>query len=268
VNIRPAFNDMGTGAFSALAVVTALRHRELTGRGQRVETSLLGTAMALGNQLLSWFAATDPPLEEAFRAELAEARAREADYGEQRRIWEKHYLRGGHGNIYFRHYRTKDGFVSVGCLTPQLNARFRAVTGLRDPRSEGGTDLSTADAYDQLAGLVREAEDVFKGRTTDEWIKALKIGGVPCGRLNFPPEALNDPQLLANQFVVEVEHPLLGTYKTFGPPIRMDASPVRIRSSAPQLDEHTDSVLAELGYGVDEIAELRTAGAIGAPPTD
>ncbi|MEX1103795.1 MAG: CoA transferase, partial [Dehalococcoidia bacterium] len=210
INIRPAFNDMGTGAFSALGIVAALRHRDATGEGQRIETSLLGTAMALGNQLLSWFGATDPPNDEAFFADIAAARGRGAEYAEQRAIWEDRYLRGGIGNVYFRHYRTRDGFVSVGCLSPQLNQRFRAVTGLHDPRTEPGFDLGSSEGLARMKQLVVEAEAVFAGRTTSEWIAALKAGGVPCGRFNFPPEALNDPQLLDNGFVVQVEHPLLG----------------------------------------------------------
>ncbi len=267
INIRPAFNDMGTGAFSALGIVAALRHRDLTGEGQRVETSLLGTAMALGHQLLSWFGATDPPVDEAFFEEIAEARGRGAEYAEQRAIWEKRYMRGGFGNIYFRHYRTSDGFVSVGCLSPQLNARFRAVTGVHDPRTEPGFDIGVEGAQERLQQTLDEAEAVFRERTSVEWIAALKAGGVPCGRFNFPPEALNDPQLLENEFVVEVEHPLLGPYKTFGPPLRMDATPTRIRSSAPLLDEHTDAVMAEIGLPSEEIARLRAAGVVGSLAT-
>ena len=264
INIRPAFNDMGTGAFSALGIVAALRHRDRTGEGQRVETSLLGTAMALGHQLLSWFAATDPPVEEAFTAEISAARERGAEYAEQRAIWEDHYMRGGFGNIYFRHYRTRDGFVSVGCLSPQLNARFRAVTGLHDPRTDAGFDMGAEGAREILQQTLAEAERLFTQRTTGEWIAALRKGGVPCGRFNFPPEALNDPQLLDNGFVVEVEHPLLGAYKTFGPALRMDATPTAIRSSAPLLDEHTDEVLRELGFGAADVARLREAGVVGA----
>ncbi|MEJ5221926.1 MAG: CoA transferase, partial [Tepidiforma sp.] len=146
MNIRPAFNDMATGAFSALGVVAALLHRERTGEPLRLETSLLGTAMALGNQLLSWFAATDPPRDEAFRAALAAARAAGADFEAQRRIYEQTYLRGSAANIYFRVYRTSDGFVAVGCLSPALNARFRAVTGLHDPRTEPGWDFDAPGA--------------------------------------------------------------------------------------------------------------------------
>ncbi len=264
VNIRPAFNDMGTGAFSALGVVAALRHRDLTGEGQRVETSLLGTAMALGHQLLSWFAATDPPSDEAFREQIADARAHGAGYAEQRAIWEQNYLRGGYANIYFRHYRTSDGFVSVGCLSPQLNARFRAVTGVHDPRTEPGFDLGAPEARERLTLLVRQVEELFASKASDEWIGLLRAGGVPCGRLNFPPDAMRDPQLTENGFVVELEHPLFGAYRTFGPALRMDATPTSIRSSAPLLDQHTDSFLAELGFPADEIHRLRATGVVGA----
>jgi crotonobetainyl-CoA:carnitine CoA-transferase CaiB-like acyl-CoA transferase len=115
-----------------------------------------------------------------------------------------------------------------------------------------------------LKELVVETEAIFAGRTTAEWIATLKAGGVPCGRFNFPPEALNDPQLLDNDFIVEVEHPLLGAYKTFGPVLRMDRTPVSIRSSAPLLDEHTDEVLAELGFSEEQVREWRECAVVGA----
>jgi crotonobetainyl-CoA:carnitine CoA-transferase CaiB-like acyl-CoA transferase len=264
MNIRPAYNDMGTGCLSALAVTAALRHRDLTGEGQRVETSLLGTAIALAHQLVSWFAATDPPLEEAFRAEVADARARGEGFEAQRAIWERHFTRGGYANIYFRHYRTKDGFISVGCLSPSLNARFRAVTGLADPRTGPGFDMGTPEGYDRLTVLVREAEDLFASRSSGEWLAALRAGGVPCGPLNFPPDVFHDEQVLANGYVMEIDHPALGPYRTFAPPIRMDATPTRVRSAPPLLDQHTDEVLRELGFTGDEVADLRGRGIAGA----
>jgi crotonobetainyl-CoA:carnitine CoA-transferase CaiB-like acyl-CoA transferase len=265
VNIRPAFNDMGTGMLSALAVVAALRHRDLTGEGQRVETSLLSTALALSHQLVSWFAATDPPLEEAFNAQVAEARARGAGFEEQRAIWENLYTRGGFANIYFRHYRTADGFISVGCLSPALNARFRKVTGITDPRTTPGFDLGSAVAKPLLDALVSETEALFASRPTAAWIDALRAGGVPCGRLNFPPDVFHDPQILANEYVVEIDHPALGPYKTFAPPLRMDGTPTRVQGPPPLLDEHTDEVLELLGFDGEARAALRAAGVVGHP---
>lgn len=264
INIRPAFNDMGTGAFSALGVVAALRHRDLTGKGQRIETSLLGTAMALGNQLISWFGATDAARDEPFREHMAALRASGAGFAEQRQLWEDTYVRGAFANIYFRVYRTADGFVAVGCLSPQLNARFRKVTGIHDPRTEPGFDLGTDEARRRLAALVTELETLFASKSNAHWLETLKAGGVPCGPLNFPPEAMFEPQLVENGFVVELEHPLFGPYRTFGPPIKMDETPTAIRSSAPLLDEHTDAVLTELGFDRNQIGELRSNGTAGA----
>ncbi len=263
VNIRPAYNDMGTGCLSAFGVVAALRHRDLTGHGQRVETSLLGTAISLANQLVSWFAATDPPREEAFREEVAAIRAEGGGFEEQRAAWERQFTAGGYANVYFRHYRTKDGFISVGCLSPTLNARFRAVTALEDPRTEPGFDMGTPEGYDRLTVLVRQAEDLFAAATTAEWIARLRPGGVPCGPLNFPPDVFRDEHILANEYVMEIDHPAFGPYKTFSPPVRMDLTPTRVQGPPPLLDEHTDSVLAELGFDEGEVAGLRSVGITG-----
>ena len=262
-NIRPAYIDMGTGFLSALGVVAALRHRDKTGEGQRVQTSLLSTGLTLANQLVSWFAATDPPLEEAFDADLAEAQARGAGYEEQRGVWEKHFMRGAYGNIYFRHYRTKDGFISIGCLSTTLNARFRKVTGVADPRLETDFDLSTSAGYDSITEMIRQAEAILSGRTTAEWIADFQAGGVPCGPFNFPPQVFHDEQVLANEFVAELDHPLIGPYKTFASPIRMEKTPTRIRSSSPPLDADTDAILAELGFSDQEIADFRASRVVG-----
>ena len=262
-NIRPAYIDMGTGFLSALGVVTALRHRDKTGEGQRVQTSLLSTGLTLANQLVSWFAATDPPLEEAFDADLVEAQTRGAGYEEQRAVWEKHFMRGAYGNIYFRHYRTRDGFISIGCLSPALNARFRKVTGVVDPRIEPAFDLSTTEGYDRVTEMIGQSEAILSGRTTNDWIAAFQAGGVPCGPFNFPPQVFHDEQVLANEFVVELDHPLIGPYKTFAPPIRMERTPTRIRGSSPPLDADTDAILGELGFSDTEVTELRAAGVVG-----
>jgi formyl-CoA transferase len=213
---------------------------------------------------VSWFAAADAVHEEGYRAEMAEARERGASFEEQRAIWERTFVPGGFANIYFRHYRTADGFISVGCLSPGLNARFRAVTGLVDPRQEPGFDLGSPEARPRLAKLVAEAEALFASRTSRDWLTALQAGGVPCGPFNFPPDVFHDEQILANEYLVEIDHPAIGPYITFAPPLRMDATPARVQGPPPLLDEHTDSVLADLGFDVEAIAALRRAGVAGA----
>lgn len=86
---------------------------------------------------------------------------------------------------------------------------------------------------------------------------------MPCGPFNFPPQVFHDEQVLANEFVVELYHPLIGPYKTFATPIRMERTPTRLRSSSPPLDADTDAILAELGFTDAQVAELRAAKVVG-----
>jgi crotonobetainyl-CoA:carnitine CoA-transferase CaiB-like acyl-CoA transferase len=264
VNVRPAYTDAATGILSALGVVAALRHRDATGEGQRVVTSLLQTGLVIGANVTNWFAATDPPVWDEFRQQLEALRSEGAGYAQQRALYDRTVLGGSYGNIYFRHYRTADGFISVGSLSPTVNARFRKVTGITDPRTEPDFVPGTVEAWDALTDLIRRAEDCFRTRTTAEWIEALHAGGVPCGPFNFPTEVFEDPQILENDFVVELEHPLLGAYKTFAPPIRMEKTPTSVHRHAPVLGEHTEEVLAEAGFEPGSIERLLASGVAGA----
>ncbi len=261
--IRPAYADMGTGFLSALAVVAALLHRDRTGEGQRVETSLLSTALALGANILHRFEALDAGVWQDFAEELGRLRANGADVGAQQALFYRTVQSTGIGNIYFRHYRTRDGFVSVGCLSPGLYARLRAATGLEDPRQREGFDARSPEGYDALVAFVREAEDLFRTRSSAEWIRQLRAAGVPCGPFHFPTEVFDDEQVRANDYLVELEHPSLGRYETFATPIRLSGSPARAERASPLLDADTDEVLAEHGFSLDRIAKLRAAGAIG-----
>lgn len=263
-SIRPAYNDVGTGFLSALAVTAALLHREQTGIGQRVETSLLSTSIAFGNQLVSWFAATDPPVMEELARGLDELRASGGSYEQQRQLWADAMVPAGYANVYFRHYKTSDGFVSVGCLSPALNARFRRATGINDPRvDDPGFDLGADGSFDRLTTMVRAAEDLFRARSTAKWIETLRADGVPCSPFNLPTEVMDDPQVRSNGYMIDLEHPILGAYKTFAPPLRMDRTPVEARGSSPLLDADTDVVLNELGFTAGQIDSLRADGVVG-----
>jgi len=262
--VRPATSDMGTGFLSALAVVAALRHRDLTGEGQRVQTSLLSTAITLSNNLLNWFAATDPDVIEQFEGELGKLRASGAGFDEQKDLWRKHMVAGADTNIYFRHYRTSDGFVSVGALSPALHARFRKLLDVVDPQTREGFDHANPAHLAEAHAMVAAVEAKVASRSTEHWISVLREGGVPCGPFNFPTEVFDDPQVVANDFVVEIDHQTVGPYRTFAPPIRMDRTPTRVQSPSPTLDAHTDQVLHEIGFDGADIAALRSAGVVGA----
>jgi glutaryl-CoA transferase len=260
VNIRPAYNDVGTGALAALGVVAALRHRDLTGEGQRVETSLLATALLFGQTIVGRFPDLVGDTVERFHAEIAELRARGGSFEDERNLY-RDRIAGGEGvlRFYFRHYRTADAMVSVGCLSNALYDRFHAVTGLPDPRSNPAYRFATPG----FETLVTRAEEVFRETTTSEWLARFRAAGVPCARYNLPTEVLDDPQVVANHYAVDLDHPTLGHHQVPGPPIRFDRTPTSARVAAPTLDQDTDAVLAELGFSAEWIAAWRAGGVVG-----
>jgi crotonobetainyl-CoA:carnitine CoA-transferase CaiB-like acyl-CoA transferase len=258
-----AISDAATSFLLTAAVASALYHRLQTGAGQRIETSNLSSALNCQLQSLNWFAASDPPLIERFEQQLAELRALGADFSAMQAARARVLGRAAGANIYYRYFRTRDGYISVGAISPDLARRYRAATGIEDPRQRPGWDADSPADRRLLDDLTGQAEEVFRSRSTDEWVAAFTAHRVPHGRVNFPEETLEDPQVLANGYIAELEHPLVGTYRTPAPPIRMSATPLAIASPAAALDQHTDEVLQELGFTAAEIERLRAAGAAG-----
>ncbi len=261
--VQPAYVDVSTGFLAALGVVSALRHRDRTGCGQRVHTSLLSTALALGSSLVHQFRDLDQRREQELRSELAELRERGEPFEVQQERFYERAQPATRGNVYYRHFRTADGYISVGCLSPALYRKLRAATGLEDPRLEAGFDAESAAGRAELSAFERRAEQLFASRTTATWLEQLRQHGVPCGPFSFPHEVMDDPQVNANGYLIELEHRRLGPYRTFAPPIRFDATPSRAKSAAPALDADRESVLTELGYSSLEIRDLSKRAVVG-----
>src|SRR5690606_40487614 len=107
---------------------------------------------------------------------------------------------------------------------------------------------------------LRIVGEIIASRTTEEWLRGLR-GRVPCAPVNTVSQALEDPQVLAREMILEVEHPAWGTLREAASPYKVGAE--REHQPGPALGADTDAILAELcGYSSDEIAALRAAGAI------
>ena len=260
VTVRPAYSDMSTGLASAAAVLAALYHRAKTGKGQRVRTSLLGTAHWLALPMNGRFEDHDREQIDAFHEDLEIMRSAGLSFDDQRALYESRVLpAGGAFDICFRHYQTSDSMVSVGALSPMLIDRFYAVTQLTDARTQGW-----AYRGPEWQAFVAEAEALLASDTTANWIARFRAGGVPCGPYYAPTEAIDDPGSLANGFLVDLEHPTLGPYRTTATPIEMELTPVRTETPSPSLGAHTDQVMRELGLDDATIAALHAAGVIRA----
>ncbi len=261
---QPAILDIGTGYLSAMAVCAALYTRQVSGEGQRIETSLLATGMMTLCNSAHQFPAINPSVTENFLSSVAEARERGADYAELQRLREGSVRRAARGNVYYRYYRTHDSFISIGCLSPSLQAKFREAIGIDDPRIDPDFDGTTEDGQQQVRELVARAEELMRSKTTVDWETHLRTFKIPCGPVNFPEEAIDDPQVTENGYVIELQHELLGPYRTFAPPVRMDRTPTRAQGPSPLLAQHTEEVLRETGVPDDVIESLLADGVAGA----
>jgi formyl-CoA transferase len=255
---QPAITDMGTGYLSAMAVCAALYARKTSGCGQRIETSILATGMISMCNSAHEFAAFGHEDREEFLSGLAEMRSRGAAYSEMQRLRDATVQRARRGNIYYRYYKTRDSFISVGCLSPRLQAKFREATGITDPRREKDSDPGSDEGRKALAQLTIDTEALMASRTNADWSELFARYKIPCGPVSFPEEVPNDPQLVENGYVIELDHPILGPYKTFAPPVRMDGTPTEAQGPSPLLGEHTEEVLREAGLADMEIGTSAT----------
>jgi crotonobetainyl-CoA:carnitine CoA-transferase CaiB-like acyl-CoA transferase len=165
--------------------------------------------------------------------------------------------------VYYRAYVTKDGAVAVGALSPTLRAKVRAAIptdylGLYDPAFDARNPEHVATADIEVA----KVEARFREFTTAEWLERLEQYGVPCGPVNFVEEAMLDPQTLANEMTVTIEHEISGPQTQVSPLLRMSATPLAAQGPSPVLGRHTDEVLRGAGYTDAEITVLRDCGAI------
>ncbi|MFC1992189.1 CaiB/BaiF CoA transferase family protein [Chloroflexota bacterium] len=219
----------GGSLFAVIGVLAAIVARQNTGAGQYVDIAMTDGAISLLSRLASDY----------FKDGLIPKR------GEQE-------LNGG--APYYNVYETRDGkYVSVGCLEPvfweNLCRAFNLEELIPFQHAEG-------TKREEIFARLKEA---FLTRTRDEWFEILKEKNVCVAPVYELDETFSDPQALHRQMVIGVTHPELGEVKQVGSPIKFSAGSPEVRSTAPFLGEHTDSILLELGYKARDIKSLREA---------
>ena len=255
-----AVADFATGIAIAWGVCAALFHRERTGRGQKVETTLLGTALGVQTGSFMEIDAFDAERREEFLAVLNAMRESGASYEEMHDQYVQIVSPWRGGNIYYRTYQARDGALAVACLSDRLRKRVADVLGIEDPRFSPGFDPFDEETIAHSEKLVEQAEKLFRERTVQEWLDVFDSVGVPAGPVRYIQELLEDEQIEANGLRVELEHSLAGRVKMVGPIIGMSETPLEATSASPALGEHTDEILLSLGYSKEEISDLKEDG--------
>jgi crotonobetainyl-CoA:carnitine CoA-transferase CaiB-like acyl-CoA transferase len=258
--VSTAVADFSTGLAIAWAATTALYHRERTGEGQRVETSLLATALAIqGSAVME-----HPEADASFRAPARERRRKLEREGASYPELLRARTAPGRGGLFYRAYRTKDGAIALGALSPPLRAKARRALetdflGPEDPQY----DPLSEEFRVRARQAAREVEERMRTRTTAEWMAILQREGVPAGPVRFPEDLSSDPQVEANELMVDVEHELSGPQRMVAPLLRFSSAGRPALHAAPPLGRDTDACLREAGYSNSEIEVLRREGVVG-----
>ncbi len=226
--LRLIVPDKLTAVTAAQAITAALLARERSGVGQHVRLSMLDAVVAF-----MW----------------PEGMARHTFVGSD----------VGHSrppDVRDLVFATRDGFMTAGTVAHRewvaFCEAFEREDWLKDPRFRSAAGLvKYADARLELMA------QALADRTTAENCELLDAAGVPCAPILTREELLDHPQILANELVVEEEHPHAGRYRQARPPERFEATPSSLRAPAPLLGEHGDEVLREIGMEDADIAELR-----------
>ena len=228
-------SDITAGIIAALGVLAAYTHRLKTGKGQWVETSLYEAALVQ----TYWQAAIALATGVAPRA-----------------MGSAHPL-----NAPYQAFEASDGWIVVGGANQKHWGLMLDAIGASelaaDPRF-----LTGADRMAHLKELDAELSRRFRLKPAEIWLGLLEERGVPCGPVQDMLQALSDPQTIAREMVVDVEHSTLGTVKTLGLPLKFSATPGKVRTGAPLYGEHTREVLREYGFDDLQIAAFEKEGAV------
>ena len=259
-----AMADMATGVIAAMGICAALFRRAMTGEGDHIQTSLMTSALALQSGRVSRMPVSDELLVRPMQEQLAAARESGASYEELVHL--RHDLTGGASKafrLYYGGYRTKDGAVILGSLTPENQNQMRRALGLEDdPTADPDFNALGPDA-DRIAEEVgARIREIMLTKTMDEWVEAFDREGAPISKVNFPEDMAEDPQVEAVELMIDVDHETTGPERMVGPPVKMRLHPTGTSRPAPPLGRHSDEVLAEAGLTPDEIAQLRAVGAV------
>ena len=228
--------DFGTAALSAFGTLAALLHKMKTGEGQVVEGSLLGTALTFNNAAL---------IEEAL---LALGRQGTGTLGQY--------------NAPTDSFQTRDGWITVQIVGLGLFKRWAAL--MEEPQwlsdERFASDQSRGDHGLIISQRMRQwaAE-----RTSHSALQELSDAGIPAGELLKPAQVLTNEQVIQGDFFQHVDYPGAQSAAPIADhPIRYSKTPTKEFQRAPQLAEHTEEILLELGYAADDISRLRDSGVI------
>jgi crotonobetainyl-CoA:carnitine CoA-transferase CaiB-like acyl-CoA transferase len=233
------WNDQSAAVFTAYGILAALFHRERTGKGQKLETSLLGSAINI--QAMAFNAV-------GLGAEGYKRQAR------KRAI-----------NPMANHYRCADDEWLLLCInqSDRFWHEFCTVMGL-EKLEKDPLYLNERTRSQNRMELIKILDETFSKKTLMEWLHLFEKtqASFPYSPINKWSYLLSDPQAFENQYLVDFDHPIIGPVKLPGFPVLFSETPAKIERQAPEHGEHTEEILLENGFSWEDIAQLKEKSVI------
>ncbi|MDE5417400.1 CoA transferase [Labilibaculum sp. DW002] len=220
--------DLLTSLFITQSVLAAIYSRSNSGKGQKIEANLLNSVVG-------------------FHIQEVTAYLHDRNYPEKSESGIPNPWIGAPYGL----YNTKDSFVAIGMNSVQKLAQ---VMGLEKYDSDEFASNNIGENRDQIRF---DFDDVFKTKTTDEWLEILLEADIWCSQVNTFNEMVDDPQIKHNDMIIEYDHPTVGTVKTTGFPVSFGDTPQKIYKPSPMLNEHAEEILKEYcNYSDSEIKDF------------
>ncbi|MDB5838461.1 MAG: CoA-transferase [Herminiimonas sp.] len=227
--------DINAGILSVVGITAAYAHKQKTGQGQIVDTSLIEAALQQTYWHAAIYFANGQSVGPTGSAHLLTAP--------------------------YQAFQTRDGWINIGGANQSNWERLTDVLGHPEWRTDPRF-ATNMGRMDNLAALTAEMNAVLVTRGRDEWIASFDAAGVPAGPVHSIGEALTHPQTLARNMVVDLVHPQAGPTKALGCPIHFSETPTQINRPAPMLGEHTRELLREYEYSEEEIDAFLADGVV------
>jgi crotonobetainyl-CoA:carnitine CoA-transferase CaiB-like acyl-CoA transferase len=229
--------DITAGMYAAFGILAALHARQTTGRGQFLDVSMLEGQLGILSGMIGAYLAdriVPEPMGTAYGALLP-----------------------------YQTFRTQTRDIAIGIGSDKLWRAFCPLVGLA-PLADDPRYVTNAARKANRPPLIATLQEAFLTKTYEQWEAILMPAGIPMGAINTIDKIVEHAQVAARGALVDSTHPVAGTIRVVGPPVRMSETPGSVRTPAPLLGEHTDEVLRDrLGLSDAEIDRLRAAGALG-----